>query len=191
MSYLNSQWKASSFQFLNSNLPNPPPQPFTDHNFLLISWSAFWDWYFHYLNYILLLYWFPQIFFKHMLLMRLRFLWIPVTTEYSNHLSPLWPCSYKEKYTIPSHFVETAADCCSSWISVARQTHPGSRDLWTRLMFTETGAKLCFHQIDQCSLFLAISKRPENKGFPLLASTGAGPPEPRHCKVQSGCEGYQ
>ena len=54
---------------------------------------------------------------------------------------------------------------------MARQTRPGSRDLWTRLMFTETGEKLCFHQTDQGRIFLAISKRPENKGFPLLPST--------------------
>ena len=91
-------------------------------------------------------------------------------TNHTIHLSPISLSSYtdKENTLSPPNFVWTAADCCSSRITVARQTHPGSRDLWTRLMFTETGEKLCFHQTDQGRIFLAISKRPENKGFPLL-----------------------
>ena len=67
---------------------------------------------------------------------------------------------------------------------MARQTRPGSGDLWTRLMFTETGEKLCFHQTDQGRIFLAISKRPENKGFPLLPSTQ--PAHQSHSAVECG-----
>lgn len=85
------------------------------------------------------------------------------------------------EHAFPTHSVWTAADCCSSWITAFRQTHPGSRDLWTRLMLTETVEKLCFHQAAQGRIFLAISKRPQNKGFPLLPST---PAQQRHSTVE-------
>lgn len=86
------------------------------------------------------------------------------------------------EHTFPTHSVWTAADCCSSWISAFRQTHPGSGDLWTRLMLTETVEKLCFHRAAQGRIFLAISKRPQNKGFPLLPSTQ--PAQQRHSTVE-------